>query len=405
LSLFPAIYNLIRRSFAPETRITLSSSHPAFFTFFTCTEESMDKTPLYQQIAESIRQQIMYGSLGPGDELPTIREMAEQWGCAPGTAQRAYNDLTRQGLVVSRPGAGTHVAPLKPAEAVNTPLRRATLVNQAESFLLSMLGAGYTAGEVEQALGFALDRWRAAADQPVEPPEGVLRFVGSHDPAVVLLAGVVADQAPSFALSLTFAGSLGGLIALTRREADIAGCHLWDAETNTYNRPFVRRLLPGRRIALLTLADRRLGIITAPGNPLGIDGLAALAQPGLRFVNRQPGAGTRVWLDAHLRSAGVEPEALDGYEDEMRTHFEVASAIAEGRADAGLGIEAAALAFGLDFVPLTRERYDLVIPQEVWGAPGARAIAAALDTDDFKAAITNLGGYDTAHTGELVWIG
>jgi molybdate-binding protein/DNA-binding transcriptional regulator YhcF (GntR family) len=364
----------------------------------------MDKTPLYQQIAESIRQQIMYGSLGPGDELPTMREMAEQWGCAPGTVQRAYNDLTRQGLVVSRPGAGTHVAPLKPAEAVNTPLRRATLVNQAEAFLLSMLGAGYTPREVEQALGFALDRWRATADEPVEPPEDVLRFVGSHDPAVVLLAGVVADQAPGYALSLTFAGSLGGLIALTRREADIAGCHLWDAETNTYNQPFVRRLLPGRRLALLTLAERRLGIITAPGNPLGIDGLAALARPGLRFINRQPGAGTRVWLDAHLHPAGVDPGALEGYEDEVRTHSEVASAIVERRADAGLGIEAAALAYGLNFAPLTRERYDLVIPREVWDTPPTQAIAAALESDDFKTAINNLGGYDTTRTGELVWI-
>jgi molybdate-binding protein/DNA-binding transcriptional regulator YhcF (GntR family) len=363
----------------------------------------MDNTPLYQEIAEAIRQQIMYGALEPGDELPTVRKLAKRWGCAPGTVQRAYRNLKQQGLVISRPGAGTRVAPIKPAEYI-TPLRRATLVNQAESFLLSMLGAGYAPREIEQALGLALDRWRAAADQPAEPPEDVLRFTGSHDPAVVLLAGVVADQAPGYALSLTFAGSLGGLIALARREADIAGCHLWDAETDTYNRPFVRRLLPGRRLALLTLADRRLGIITAPGNPLGIDGLAALARPGLRFVNRQPGAGTRVWLDAHLRLAGVDPGALVGYEDEARTHSEVASAIAEGRADAGLGIEAAALAYGLDFVPLTHERYDLAIPYEVWDAPPTQAIVAALESDDFKAIITNLGGYDTAHTGEVAWI-
>lgn len=363
----------------------------------------MDTTPLYQEIAESIRQEVLYGALEPGDELPTVREMAERWGCSPGTVQRAYHELTRQGLIVSRPGAGTRVAPLKPTEA-HTPLRHAALVNRAESFLLSMLGAGYTAGETERAFRLALDRWRSVADRPVAPPQDTLRFVGSHDPAIALLAEVVAGQAPGYALSLTFAGSLGGLIALARREAEVVGCHLWDAETGTYNRPFIRRLLPGRRLALLALADRRLGIITAPGNPLGLDGLAELARPGLRYVNRQRGAGTRVWLDAHMRLIGVEPGALDGYEDEARTHSEVAAAIAGERADAGLGIEAAALAYGLGFVPLTRERYDLVIPYEVWDTPPIQTIATTLASAEFQATINDLGGYDTQHTGQLSWI-
>jgi len=204
----------------------------------------MDDTPLYQQIAESVRQEILYGHLGLGDGLPSVREMAKRWNCTPGTAQRAYKELARQGLVVSRPGQGTHVMTAITADQ-NLPLRRATLVNQAEAFLLETLTAGHTPAEVEQALRIALDRWRAMApSHPVSSPTR-LRFVGSHDPAIPLLA---AHLPPDHTLHITFAGSLGGLIALAQGEADLAGSHLWDEERDVYNRPFVQRLLPGRRV-------------------------------------------------------------------------------------------------------------------------------------------------------------
>jgi molybdate-binding protein/DNA-binding transcriptional regulator YhcF (GntR family) len=364
----------------------------------------MDKTPLYQQIAESVRQRIMYSDLRPGDRLPPVREMAARWHCTPGTAQRAYKELARQGLVVSRPGQGTRVVTSIPTEE-ETPLHRAALVHRAETFLLEVLTAGYTSAEAEQAIRLALDRWRALAQKPESPPENILRFAGSHDPAVALIAAHFADVAPDYILHLTFVGSLGGLIALAEGKADVAGSHLWDEESDTYNKPFVRRLLPGQRVALLTLAYRRLGLITPPGNPASITDLEGLAQSGLRFANRQRGSGTRVWLDACLRRRGIVPEQIRGYENEMLTHSQVAQAVAENRADVGLGVEVAALAYGLDFVLLTTERYDLVIPVQAWEYPSVQALARWLATKEARAAITALGGYNTSETGRVEWIG
>jgi putative molybdopterin biosynthesis protein len=270
--------------------------------------------------------------------------------------------------------------------------------------LLEALTAGYTAPEAEQALRLALDRWRALNPIPIRLSEQHLRFVGSHDPAVALIAARFADFAPGETLRPTFAGSLGGLIALAESEADLAGCHLWDKESDSYNAPFVRRLLPGRRVALLTLAHRRLGFLISAASPTVVTSLKNLIDSGLRFVNRQRGAGTRVWLDAQLQQLGLTPEQLPGYEQEKCTHSEVAQMIAEGQADIGLGVETAALLFGLRFIPLTLERYDLVIPAEGWASPPIQTLTHWLATDVAKAEIMALGGYDVHETGQVQWV-
>jgi molybdate-binding protein/DNA-binding transcriptional regulator YhcF (GntR family) len=358
---------------------------------------------LYQEIAESIRQAIFYGELRPGDELPPVRDMSVQWNCAPGTVQRAYRELAEQGLITSRPGQGTRVT--APATlSVNMPLRRAALANDTEAFLLRVLSAGYTVREIEQAVRIALDRWRTIS-QEVEPPaEHVIRFVGSHDPSISMLAEQVKTLAPGYTMPITFAGSLGGLIALAERQADVAGSHLWDAETDTYNAAFVRRLLPGQRTALITLAHRRLGLILAPGNPLNISGLRDLTAAHLRFINRQPGAGTRVWLDAQLCRMGIEAQGIAGYGEQVMTHTEVARAVSEGRADTGLGIEAAALAYGLDFLFLTSERYDLVIPAAAWTFEPVQRLVAWLSSEAARALLGGQAGYDLSETGRVEWV-
>jgi putative molybdopterin biosynthesis protein len=266
-----------------------------------------------------------------------------------------------------------------------------------------VLAAGYTPDEIEGAVRLALDRWRALLQEPPPPPERVIRFVGSHDPAIALIAARFGALAPDSTLDISFAGSLGGLMALARGEAEIAGSHLWDAETDTYNAPYVQRLLPGRRIALLTLGHRRLGLIVPPGNPGKITELDDL--PGVRFINRQQGAGTRVWLDAQLRALGIETACIAGYGESVATHSDVAQAIVDGRADAGLGVESVALAYGLDFVPLTTERYDLVIPASIWESPPVQALASWLASDMARAAIDALGGYDVRATGRVLWVG
>jgi putative molybdopterin biosynthesis protein len=321
-----------------------------------------------------------------------------------GTVQRAYAELAREGLVTTRFGQGTRVAKATAPAGTAAPLRRATLANQTERFLLDMLAAGYAADEVAQALRLALERWQSMAGAHPPAPEQTLRFAGSHDPVVSLLATAFDQIAPGWTLAVRFSGSLGGLMALAQGEADLAGCHLWDQASNSYNRAFVEHVLPGRSVALLTLAHRRLGLLTPTGNPQGIASLADLGRAGLRFINRQRGAGTRVWLDEQLHAAGVDVAAIAGYDVEVATHSAVAESVAAGQADVGLGIEAAALARGLGFVPLASERYDLAIPAAVWAQPAVQALAEWLASAAAKAAIDTLGGYDTAETGRIIWV-
>lgn len=359
---------------------------------------------LYQTIAESIRRQILGGELRPGDRLPTVRQQTARWGCTPGTVQRAYRQLAEQGLIVSRRGQGTQVAGAGPAPE-NTPLRRVELVHRAEAFLLEVLTAGHAAEEVEGAVRIALDRWRAAAQSRPPAGRGVLRFVGSHDLAVDWLAAHFEQVAPGVRLTVRFTGSLGGLMALAQGEADLAGAHLWDAESGAYNAPFVRRVLPGGRTALITLAHRRLGLIVAAGNPLGLRTLKDLARPRLRFVNRQPGSGTRVWLDAQLERLGVAAERILGYAEAQPTHTAVARAVAAGEADAGLGLEAAAAAFGLDFVFLTAEHYHLVVPAAGLEAGPVQRLVRWLRGRKGRAALGALPGYDASASGEVEWVG
>jgi molybdate-binding protein/DNA-binding transcriptional regulator YhcF (GntR family) len=363
----------------------------------------MDQSHLYQQIVDSIRNDILSGVIQPGASLPSMRKMTKQWNCTTGTIMRAYQELAHQGLVVSHVGRGTKVVE-NLSEQNQNPLRKASLFNRTEAFLLEILTAGYTPDEVEQSLRTALDRWKTFSSKTEESPMNVLRFIGSHDPSLSLIAAHYHEANPGFTLNLSFTGSLGGLIALAEKKADLAGCHLWDEATDTYNEPFIHKLLPGQKVALLTLAHRRVGLILQSGNPLGLTGLADLTTNSVRFVNRQSGSGTRVWLDAQLHRAGIDPSDILGYQDEKMTHSEVARAISKGQADAGLGVETAALSFGLDFKLLTTERYDLVIPSEKWDLESVQTLKNWLDTAQAKSAINNLGGYDTSQTGTVTWV-
>ncbi len=356
---------------------------------------------LFKEITAEIRQSIMNGTLKVGDSLPSVRSMADRWNCAPGTVQRAYRELALQGLITTRVGQGTHVA--SPA-ITETTLRRATAVNRVEAFLLEMMATGYTPKEMEDVTRDVLARWQSKFGDPDAPQKKLLRFVGSHDPIISLIDGRFPTLAPDYGLSVTFVGSMGGLMALARQGADIAGCHLWDAKSNSYNKPFITRMLPGRRVAMLTLAHRRLGLTVFPGNPLQIHDLPDLVRPNIRFINRQAGAGTRLWLDTRCQQMDVNLALIQGYENEVKTHLQVAGAVAEGKADVGLGVEAAALAYGLDFVLQTTERYDLVITEEAWEMPGVQTLIQWLNTAEAHQAITDLGGYDVTETGHIAWV-
>lgn len=361
----------------------------------------MDETYLYAQIADSIRTEILDGRLKPGDRLPTIRQMCERWRCTPGTVQRAYGALAQHGLLVSRAGRGTRVAGSIPTGQVQSQaaLRRAGLVHRCEGFLLETLTAGFTLPEVQQALELAMDRWQIPASGAQDAPARTIRFAGSHDMAVNALAARIGEIAPGTLLQVSITGSLGGLMALAEGRADLAGCHLWDSESDSYNLPYVRRLFPGVETRVVTLAYRRLGLIVPRGNPLDIRSVGDLDRPGQRFVNRQPGSGTRVWLDAMLQKEGIAAARILGYADELSTHSEAARAVAEGRADAGLGLETAAAAYGLDFVFLTRERYDLVLLAETARREPFPVLLAWLTSPEARQFISGFKGYENSDTG------
>jgi putative molybdopterin biosynthesis protein len=200
-------------------------------------------------------------------------------------------------------------------------------------------------------------------------------------------------------ISSTNVGSMGGLLALERGVCHLAGSHLLDPATGSYNWPDVRRLLPGRDVTLLTLVHRWQGFVVAPGNPLGIRGVRDLARPGVVFVNRQTGSGTRVLLDQELAKAGVDPAAIAGYANEEYTHMAVAVAVASGRATTGLAVAAAARALDLDFVPLARERYDLVMDTALLADERVQALLEVIRSTDFREAVLALGGYEVDETG------
>jgi putative molybdopterin biosynthesis protein len=195
--------------------------------------------------------------------------------------------------------------------------------------------------------------------------------------------------------------SLDGLFALARGTTDLAGCHLLDPETGEYNIPFVHRLLPGETVLLVTLAHRQQGLIVAAGNPKRLTGIPDLGREDVTIVNRHRGSGTRVMLDEALLQAQIDPLTLRGYDREEATHLAVAGAVAAGTADAGLGIMAAARAYGLDFVPVARERYELALRPATAARPAFQGLLETLRSADFRAVVTALGGYDTAESGAV----
>jgi molybdate-binding protein/DNA-binding transcriptional regulator YhcF (GntR family) len=371
---------------------------------------------LYERIAADILRRVASGALRPGDRLPPIRQAATVWGVNLNTVARAYAVLAERGILETRAGAGTVVARARPDAPVGAldpvvEARAEHLQSRLSAAVLEALAAGYDEAEIQAAVSAQLARWRAARDSSpsaqsadsIAAASGVetIRLVGSHDLALDVLAGRLRAGTRGIALEVVPTDSLDGLFALARGTADIAGCHLLDPETGDHNVSFVQRLLPGEAVILVTLAHRQQGLIVPAGNPRQIAGIADLAAPGIVVVNRHRGSGTRVLFDEALVKAGVDPAQLQGYDREEATHLAVAGAVAAGAADAGLGIHAAARAYGLDFVPVARERYELALRPATAARPAVQQILATLRTADFQAVVTALGGYDTSESGSI----
>jgi molybdate-binding protein len=297
----------------------------------------------YLDITRAIAARISSGELEPGAELPSIRELAHQHDTTASTVSRTYRHLADAGVIAQ------------------SDRRRARIAPDAVLAARRLLVAGRE-----------------------------FRLAGSDDPALDL----VLRQAGRAVITVGTRGSFQGLTALWQGRADGAAIHLLH-RSGVYNAPYASALLRGRQPTLIHLWRREQGLLVPPGNPNNITAASDLQH--VRVAKREFGAGTRVLLDRLLQDAGIPPDSVPG--PETASHLEVALAVASSVAEAGVGVRAAATALDLDFIPLVWEQYDIALPGDALGA--AEPLIAALRTASVRRTITQLGGYDTKHAGEL----
>jgi len=224
-----------------------------------------------------------------------------------------------------------------------------------------------------------------------------------QDIVLDILTRYLEKQFPQVRFLRRYIGSIDGLMALYRGLANVVTAHLWDSDTDEYNVPYVRRMLPGHPTYIINLVFRVEGFYVAKGNPKNIVTWSDLTKPNVRFVNRERGSGARVLLDEKLRLLGISHKDIVGYGDEEMTHLAIASKIARAEADVGLGIEKVAMQVNdLDFIPLQKERYDLVIRQEDLERPHFKALMSILKSPSFQNEVLGIGGYDVSHMGQII---
>lgn len=260
-----------------------------------------------------------------------------------------------------------------------------------DAYINKSKGAGFPAPQSNEPTG-TLPR--------IGPEELVLC---GQDALLDILTRHLQKELPHVRLLRNYIGSIDGLLALYHGKANAVTTHLWDSDSDSYNTPYVRRLLPGHRTIIINLVYRTEGFYVHKGNPKQILDWADLCRQEVRFVNRECGSGARVLLDEKLRINNIDRDRINGYAEEEMSHLAVASRVARGEADVGLGIEKASLQVKeLDFVPLQKERYDLIIRREDAEKPIFRALLTALRSQAFHNELRGMGGYDLSRTGEIM---
>ena len=297
----------------------------------------------YLQVSSEVAYDVESGALGPGDELPSVREAAHRYKTTGSTISRAYRHLADAGVI-------------------DTGDRRRSRV----------------------AAGGAVAARRLLGGQPA------LRLAGSDDPGL----DTVLRQAGPAVVTVGARGSFHGLTGVWRGTADAAAIHLRH-RSGAHNSSFARTILRGREPAIIHLWRREQGLLTPQGNPDHVCGPGDL--PALRVARRQFGAGTRVLLDQLLAEAGIPPATISG--PEAGSHLEVAMSIASGQADVGLGVRAAADALELGFVPVAWEDFDIVLSGDALAA--AEPLITAVRDPDVQASVCALGGYDLSRAGAV----
>ncbi|MCR2024014.1 molybdopterin biosynthesis protein [Anaerotruncus colihominis] len=230
--------------------------------------------------------------------------------------------------------------------------------------------------------------------------EGTLVSIGSHDLILDVIADLMPVRHPGYYLSSSHVGSMAGLMSLSREEAHMAPIHLLEESNGEYNVPYLRRISAKEPMALIKGVGRIQGLMVAKGNPKKIQSIQDLTR--FRYVNRQRGAGTRILLDYLLKKENISPMEIEGYTREAATHMAVAAAVADGGADAGMGVFSAARAMGLDFIPIGEEEYDFALPKKFLELPQIKAFLETLTSPELSQKLEELGGYSSGRLGEII---
>jgi len=237
-----------------------------------------------------------------------------------------------------------------------------------------------------------------------EEIRNTVAVIGSHDPLIDVISDFIRRKHMDKFVSSAHVGSMGGIMAIKRGEAHIAGIHLLDEATGEYNTSYVRKYLEKENIAIVSCVKRIQGLMVAPGNPKSVNDMKDIAKEGISYVNRQKGSGTRILLDYMLKREGIKPSQIYGYDREEFTHMSVAALIASGSADTGMGIYSAARAYKLDFIPVCEEQYDFIIPERFLSLQVIKYFIDILKSEEFKNELYRLGGYKVDNPGDIKFI-
>ena len=254
---------------------------------------------------------------------------------------------------------------------------------------------GWIESNAQKSLGQAREKSRRI--------EGALLASGSNDPILDILHTYMRNLYPEFYIFTANTGSTDGLKALNKGYTDIAWSHLFDPKTGEYNIPFLPNYVPDIKPVVVNLFCRDLGFLVTAKNPLGIHGFEDLARKEVKFINRQKGAGTRVLLDFNLKRLRIPSSQITGYEKEVYTHLEVGISILSKESDVGIATVAVSKFFGLSFIPITTESFDMILDQSTFFEKGVQAFMEVLNSDGFRKRITKLGNYDFKNSGKILY--
>lgn len=241
------------------------------------------------------------------------------------------------------------------------------------------------------------------AREKIAHMDGALLACGSNDPILDMLQTAMKKSYPEFLILSANTGSTEGLKALNRGYTDLAWSHLLDPKSGQYNIPFLPTYLPDVKVVVVNVFHRELGLIMAPKNPFAIQGLKDLAKKGVRFVNRQKGSGTRMLLDHHLKQGRIPSSKIQGYDREIYTHFEVGLSILSKEADAGVATVAVAKLFGLPFIPIANESFDMILEKNTFFHKGIQAFIEVLNSREFRQRVEPIGSYDFKDSGKILY--